>query len=302
MEDYKKLYEDLVDRIKTMAKAQPLCTKEAIEMHFPEIVESEDERIRKELIAEVKEQIDCIPAPDCRDKEDEKALKRLDKWLTWLEKYKEEDSYAHRKTQEFMEGFKRVQCYEELSEWEKMFDNIASKYVNRKNDEGYNNSWFVKEQAGNMLYYAKQEIERQNNQKLDAIDVSEEQKKELKKISQRMISAEAKEAMYDKLFWSKEDKKTFGYLEDIVNFCYRNQYVVNVQTCEKVRQLVFRLKSLCFQSRWNKDDIIRINEIIETLNIVQANRVRTQRMHYNKATIDKNIEWLKSLYQDLKRL
>ena len=95
--------------------------------------------------------------------------------------------------------------------------------------------------------------------------------------------------------WRKEDEEIFGYLEDIVNFCYCNQYVVDVQTCERVRQLVFRLKSLCFQSGWSKDDITRINEIIETLNIVQANRVRTQRMHYNKATIDKNIDWLKSL-------
>lgn len=51
--------------------------------------ESEDERIRKELITEVKEKIDCIPVPDCRDKEDEKALKQLNKWLAWLEKQAE---------------------------------------------------------------------------------------------------------------------------------------------------------------------------------------------------------------------
>ena len=35
-------------------------------------------------------------------------------------------------------------------------------------------------------------------------------KKELKKISQRMISAEAKEAMYDKPAWSEEDEKIFN--------------------------------------------------------------------------------------------
>ena len=49
------------------------------------------------------------------------------------------------------------------------------------------------------------------------------------------------------------------------------------------------------ESAWSKDDITRINEIIETLNIVQANRVHTQRMHYNRAAIDKDIDWLKSL-------
>ena len=43
-----------------------------------------DEKIWKELIEEVKDQFDSIPAPDCRDKEDEKVLKQLNKWLTWL--------------------------------------------------------------------------------------------------------------------------------------------------------------------------------------------------------------------------
>lgn len=126
------------------------------------------------------------------------------------------------------------------------------------------------------------------------------EKKELKKlVDKEQIKKNLQDNNFRRMFeqnpaWSEEDEKTFGYLEDIVNFCYCNQYVVNVQTCERVRQLVFRLKSLCFQSKWSKDDITRINEIIETLNIVQANRVRTQRMHYNKATIDKNIDWLKS--------
>ena len=44
----------------------------------------EDEKTWKELIEEVKDQLDSIPAPDCRDKEDEKVLKQLNKWYTWL--------------------------------------------------------------------------------------------------------------------------------------------------------------------------------------------------------------------------
>lgn len=49
----------------------------------------EDEKIWKELIEEVKDQLDSVPAPDCRDKEDEKVLKQLNKWLTWLKSLKQ---------------------------------------------------------------------------------------------------------------------------------------------------------------------------------------------------------------------
>ena len=89
--DYKRILEGVVNIINTTKKSDigfaNICTY--IGENCPELKESEDEKIRKELIAEVKEQIDCIPAPDCRDKEDEKALKQLNKWLAWLEKQKE---------------------------------------------------------------------------------------------------------------------------------------------------------------------------------------------------------------------
>jgi hypothetical protein len=48
------------------------------------------------------------------------------------------------------------------------------------------------------------------------------EKKELKKISQRMISAEAKEAMYSNSAWSEEDESylntTIAYLKDAKEF------------------------------------------------------------------------------------
>ena len=47
-----------------------------------------DEKIWKELIEEVKDQLDSVPAPDCRDKEHEKVLKQLNKWLSWLKSLK----------------------------------------------------------------------------------------------------------------------------------------------------------------------------------------------------------------------
>lgn len=54
---------------------------------FPEVIESEDERIRKELIEHVKDQQSSfISAPDCRDKYEEEENNKYNSWLAWLEK------------------------------------------------------------------------------------------------------------------------------------------------------------------------------------------------------------------------
>ena len=49
----------------------------------------EDEKILKELVEEVKDQLDSVPSPDCMDKEDEKVLKMLNKWMNFLESIKD---------------------------------------------------------------------------------------------------------------------------------------------------------------------------------------------------------------------
>ena len=81
----------------------------------------EDEKIWKELIEEVKDQLDCVPAPDCRDKEDENVLKQLNKWLTWLKSLKD-----------------RVQPKQELNESGKILYNrtigLLKQYANSDNE------------------------------------------------------------------------------------------------------------------------------------------------------------------------
>ena len=62
---------------------------------------------------------------------------------------------------------------------------------------------------------AKRELEKQGEQK-----------------SQRMISAEAKEAMYAKLAWSEKDEKILNSIEQCV---YNN--VINIGTVNKVRYI-----------------------------------------------------------------
>ena len=116
---------------------------------FPELKESEDEVIRKELIAFVKSRLAGFP--------------QCDKYLTWIEKQDKRGS--SNTNQECLRGIKRVQEYKELSDWEKKFDNIASMYAHNKNQEGYNNSQYVKERADAMLYHAKKELEKQGEHK-----------------------------------------------------------------------------------------------------------------------------------------
>lgn len=75
--------------------------------------------------------------------------------------------------QECLRGIKRVQEYNDLSDWEKKFDSIASMYAHSKNQEGYNNSQYVKESADAMLYYAKRELEEGTKLQNDLIKLTE---------------------------------------------------------------------------------------------------------------------------------
>ena len=62
---------------------------EALETLIPELRESEDERIREEIVDYFKKECECL-LNDFRDKEDEKQLSFYKKALAWLEKQKEQ--------------------------------------------------------------------------------------------------------------------------------------------------------------------------------------------------------------------
>ena len=63
-----------------------------LEEMFPILKENEDERIRKELIAYVKDQQSSfISAPDCRDKYEEDENNKYNSWIAWLEEQGKKD-------------------------------------------------------------------------------------------------------------------------------------------------------------------------------------------------------------------
>lgn len=79
--DYKELYEQAKER------ARHKLTYAQVDEIFPELFESEDERISKELIEYIKDQQSSfISAPDCRDKYEEEENNKYNSWIAWLEK------------------------------------------------------------------------------------------------------------------------------------------------------------------------------------------------------------------------
>lgn len=85
-----KLYQDCPN-----GKNDRLYHTTDLEKMFPElkVKESEDERIRKELIEHVKDQQSSfISAPDCRDKYEEEENNKYNSWLAWLEKQGKKES------------------------------------------------------------------------------------------------------------------------------------------------------------------------------------------------------------------
>ena len=94
--DYEKEYKKLkADIRKAYLYAQTDSTKAVLKSILPELTESKDERIRKELIEYVKDQQSCfISAPDCRDKYEEEENNKYNSWIAWLEKQNEQKPYV----------------------------------------------------------------------------------------------------------------------------------------------------------------------------------------------------------------
>lgn len=91
--DYKKLYEELVQRARELHEGGNALTKLQMEIVCPELAESEDERIRKELMCHIQGEIDTYDNMvsgdyDPRDKEDKKVHSMLKRAKAYLEKQK----------------------------------------------------------------------------------------------------------------------------------------------------------------------------------------------------------------------
>ena len=160
MDTYEKKYKEAVNKIKNLLDDGEkngftiVTYKTDLESIFPELKESEDERIRKEIIAWLKNsEGQTLP------------IDRYNAALAWLEK-----------------------------QGEVVSDNDDIEVEEKGIREAFNKIW----------------EEKQDKQK-----------------SQRMISAEAKEAMYDKPAWSEDDEKR---LQSCINILKAKSLMGKVDT------------------------------------------------------------------------
>ncbi len=87
--NYENKYKEALKAAIAAHKDEDRHLKATLERIFPELKESEDERIRKALIEHVKDQQSFfISAPDCKDKYEEEENNKYNSWLDWLEKQK----------------------------------------------------------------------------------------------------------------------------------------------------------------------------------------------------------------------
>lgn len=172
MNTYEKKYKEALEMAKDYYKANQKLGEsdenEVLSDIFPELKESEDEKVMHQLHSWMKE---FGGAEEYTEKVYTWLKSLLEKQGTSYTKRDVDDAYQLEKqgeqdslniNQEHLKGIKRVQEYQDLSDWEKNFDNIASIYAHNKNQEGYSNSWYIKERAAEMLYHAKKELEKQS--------------------------------------------------------------------------------------------------------------------------------------------
>ena len=299
-EEKAKAYDIALDKIKMLLGTGNSCSREELMYVFPELKESEDERIRKEIISYLKTR-----------KGYTEAIK--DPWIAWLEKqggqkpadkvepkfkvgdwvidvqgvssnqiigYEDDSYYIETSCSKFYlpmklaeknyrlwtiqdakdgdvlvsplpkgyEGGEQIFIFERINSRDYVDDCIEyycrvckNVFYENENKNGYMGT------TSYLFYPATKEQRELLFQKMHEAGYEwDAEKKELGKISQRIISAEAKEAMYDKPAWSEEDKTVLNNLI----YALANDRIGNNRD-----EYVDWLKSLRPQNHWKPDEL-----------------------------------------------
>lgn len=189
-EEKAKAYDEVVNKLRHfIAKGvDPLITRADVQDFFPELAESEDEKIRREIINYFK----------CQTRDEPSRKDIHNKWISWLERQEgceviKKDWLEYIKQSWYKEGFIDGKYAEKRClEWtqndatilNELIDFLKNKTVKLQHDLALYASWLKRK------FYP---FEKQGEQK-----------------PQRMISAEAKEAMYDKPADTVEPKFKVG--------------------------------------------------------------------------------------------
>ena len=112
MDNYEQKYKEALGRASHIKDDSMVATpQEVAEYLFPELRDSEDERIRKEILHEIST---YPPAPEGLIKKE-----TLDRWIAWLEKQKDKckDCPSRGNTHSYLKGYEDGQKEQNPAEW-----------------------------------------------------------------------------------------------------------------------------------------------------------------------------------------
>lgn len=140
IEQKAKAYDEALERYKAKQDYESKEVHKFIEYIFPELKESDDETIRKDILTAVKEAEDSLYVIMTPQKQK--------RWIDWLEKQGDKV--------DAIEGFS--------TEFERQVSGLIASAINREHEY---NKGFVKWNANALLNYAKHELEKQGKQMPD---------------------------------------------------------------------------------------------------------------------------------------
>ena len=158
--DYKEKYEQALERAKYYHDRDNIQFLENI---FPELCESDDERIRKELISFVRGMLSCHDKPNAERDE------KYESWIAWLEKECEKDKFLEKEL-ECIKGY-REDAIKRLEELEKQSkdspvlsdsSNIGKSVWSKEDDD---NMIMIEDRLSDYFDYIREDSTLSKNQK-----------------------------------------------------------------------------------------------------------------------------------------
>jgi len=264
-------YDEAIERAKGVIEQNPLMEylKKGIEYILPELKESEDERIRKDMIETIKKESKDFPSSVIAEKSHT--------WLAWIEKQGEQNLDTD---------------FSSLRTWKYIVDAV---WTEKEGIGQYLDSPFTEEVAkklqkrfGNIepkLSWSEEE-EKRISSILLSIEYCKEQYPDLREYQYDIDWLKSlKDRVQPKQEWSEEDEKILKEIITDVKFeGYNNDMQAN--SYKKINWLKNFKDKIQTQSQWKPTKE-------QMFNLFEA-------AHYNCAFFDMKI--LKGLYNDLKQL
>ena len=277
--EYEKKYNDALDWMRQIYPTLSGCAKEDAEHYFPELKESEDERIRKELIGHCQDLVRM-------NKGDKVLLSIYEPWIAYLEKQKEKmtaEEYENSELFQLKLKTKYADGYQDALAQKEQKPNVEliqkSWYMEGYHDGKYNNEpkWLIQTGKGGPKYEENPKYETQK-----PVEWSEEDKYILKNIHDfikentinpnRVNCAEEcliwlnslpeRFNLQPKQEWSKEDEKMRQHIiSDLREFrdCETDEELISDYEYE-----IAWLKSLRPQNHWkpSKEQMEALNKVV----------------------------------------